>query len=54
MMFAIVGVLASLALILALNWERFNSLGSETVTKMLVTWTGIIVALVLVAKLFGY
>jgi hypothetical protein len=54
MMLGFIGVLASLCLVVALNWDRFNALGAPAVTRMLVAWTGIILALVLIVKLLGY
>ncbi|WP_374388360.1 hypothetical protein [Sandaracinobacter sp.] len=54
MTFAIVSLLATLALILALNWRRLNTLGSAKVAQMLGIWTAIILGLVLILKYLGY
>ena len=35
MSFALISVIASLTLILALNWQRLNALGAPTVTRWL-------------------
>jgi hypothetical protein len=54
MTFALVSLLASLALILALNWRRLNALGPTKVAQMLGIWTAIILGLVLILKYLGY
>ena len=54
MTFAIVSVIASLALILALNWQRLNDLGASTVSRWLAIWTGIIGGLFLLLRWLGY
>jgi hypothetical protein len=54
MTFAIISVLASLGLILALNWERFRSMGWERVGRMVLIWLAIIVGLGVALRLLGY
>lgn len=54
MSFAIVGVLATLLVVLALNWPRFRAMGWSQVGRMLLIWLGIIVGLGLVLRLLGY
>lgn len=54
MSFAIISVLASLALILALNWDRFRTMGWERVGRMLLIWFAIIAGLGVVLRLLGY
>ncbi|MFN7397862.1 MAG: hypothetical protein ACK5SX_02070, partial [Sandaracinobacter sp.] len=51
--FAIISVLASLGLILALNWEHFRAMGWDRVARMLLIWLGIIVGLGVLLRLFG-
>lgn len=53
MTFAIISVLASLGLILALNWEHFRAMGWDRVARMLLIWLGIIVGLGVLLRLFG-
>jgi hypothetical protein len=54
MTFALVSLLATLALILALNWGRFQEIGFGNVIRMLLIWGAIITGLVLVLQLLGY
>jgi hypothetical protein len=54
MSFAIFSLLATLALILALNWRRLNALGAMNVTRMLGIWAAVILALVLILNYLGY
>ncbi len=54
MTFAIISVLASLLLILALNWDRFRAMGGQAVGKMVLAWLAIIVGLGLLLRLLGY
>lgn len=54
MTFAFISVLASLALVLALNWQRFSAMGWGRVLKMLLIWLAIIVGLGVLLRLLGY
>jgi hypothetical protein len=54
MTFALVSLLATLTLILALNWNGFARMGWGNVVRMLLIWGAIITALVLVLRLFGF
>jgi hypothetical protein len=54
MTFALVSVLATLIVVLTLNWNRFAALGWGNVARMLLIWGAIITALVLVLRLLGY
>ncbi|WP_199553723.1 hypothetical protein [Sandaracinobacteroides hominis] len=54
MTFALVSVLASLALILALNWNRFQQMGSGQILRMVLIWGVVIAALFLILRLFGF
>ena len=54
MTFAIVSLIATLALILALNWQRLNALGAAKVTQWLAIWTAIIGGVFLLVRLLGY
>lgn len=54
MTFGLVGVLATLALVLALNWNRFKQMGSGQIIRMVLIWGVIIAALFLVLRFFGY
>lgn len=54
MTFAFISVAASLALLLALNWQRFRAMGWQSVTKMLLVWAAIILALGLGLRLLGF
>lgn len=54
MTFAFVSVLASLILLVALNWQRLNALGPARVAQMLGIWTAIIIGLVLLVKFLGF
>ncbi|MGL6044323.1 MAG: hypothetical protein ACRC1J_10395 [Sandaracinobacteroides sp.] len=54
MTFALVSVLASLCLVLALNWKRFEAIGWGNVIRMILIWGAIITGLVLVMRLLGY
>ena len=54
MSFALVSVITSLALILALNWQRLNALGAPTVTRWLAIWTAIIGGVFLLVRWLGY
>jgi hypothetical protein len=53
MTFAIISVLASLGLILALNMDRFRALGWARVGRMILAWLAIIIGLGIVLRLFG-
>ncbi len=52
--FGIVAVLASLVLLLVLNWGRFQEMGSARVLRLAIIWAVILTAGVLVLKLLGY
>ena len=54
MSLAIIGVLATLLLVLALNWSRFRAMGWERVARMLLIWFGIIAGLGVALRLLGY
>lgn len=54
MTMALISVLATLALVLALNWSRFREMGSGTVIRMALIWAVIIVALFLLVRLLGF
>jgi hypothetical protein len=54
MTFAVISVLASLGLILALNWQRFRTMGWDRVTRMLLIWLAIIVGLGFTLRLLGF
>jgi hypothetical protein len=54
MTFAFISVLASLALILALNWQRFRAMGWDRVLRMMLIWLAIIVGLGVALRLLGY
>jgi hypothetical protein len=54
MSFAVISVLASLALILVLNRDRFREMGWTRVARMLLIWFAIIAGLGAVLRLFGY
>ncbi|MCG2840055.1 hypothetical protein L6Q21_03530 [Sandaracinobacter sp. RS1-74] len=54
MTMALISVLASLALVLALNWNRFQAMGSGTLLRMALIWAVILVALFLVVRLLGF
>jgi hypothetical protein len=54
MTFAVISVLASLALLLALNWNRFKEMGGQAVGRMLLIWLAIIVGLGLLLRFAGF
>lgn len=54
MTFAIISVMATLGLVLALNWDRFRSMGWDRVGRMLLIWLAIIVGLGVALRLLGY
>jgi hypothetical protein len=54
MTFAIISVLASLGLILALNWQRVQEMGWNRVGRMVLIWLAIIVGMGVVLRLLGY
>jgi hypothetical protein len=54
MTFAIISVLASLGLVLALNWQRFQAMGWGWVVRMLLIWLAIIVGLGALLRLLGF
>lgn len=54
MMLAIVTVLGSLLLVLALNWRQLNALGSTRVAQMLGLWALILLGLFLLLRFLGY
>lgn len=54
MTFALVSVLATLALVLALNWSRFRQLGSGQILRMVLIWGVLIAALFLILRQLGY
>lgn len=53
MTLAIISVAASLALVLVLNWKRFNALGATAVTRMLFAWTAVILGLAVLVRFLG-
>lgn len=53
MTFGLVALLASLTLILVLNWERFQQMGAGRVIRLLLIWGAIITGLVLLVRLLG-
>jgi hypothetical protein len=54
MTFAVLSVLATLIMVLALNRERFRAMGSQTVAKMLLIWAAIIIGLGVTLRLLGF
>jgi hypothetical protein len=54
MTMALISVLATLALVLALNWNRFREMGSGTIIRMALIWAVIFVALFLGVRLLGF
>ncbi len=54
MTMALITVLATLALVLSLNWNRFREMGSGNVLRMALIWAVIIVALFLAVRLLGF
>lgn len=54
MTFVIISVLASLFLLLALNWQRFQAMGWPRVTRMLLIWAAIILGLGVALRLLGF
>lgn len=54
MTMALISVLATLALVLALNWNRFQALGSGAILRMALIWAVIFVALFLAVRLLGF
>lgn len=54
MTLALISLLATLALLLALNWARFAEMGWGKVVRMLLIWGVIITAMVLALRLFGF
>ncbi len=53
MIFGLVSLVAALVLIIALNWSRFQEMGSGQVLRLALIWAAIITAMVLVLRLFG-
>jgi hypothetical protein len=54
MILAFLSVLATLVVLLALNWDRMRALGWERVTRMLLIWFAIIAGLGILLRLLGY
>ncbi len=54
MTFALVSVAATLALVLALNWGRFQAMGSGQIIRLVLIWGVIIAALFLLLRFLGY
>lgn len=54
MTFALVSLLATLALILALNWRRFREMETGAIVRIALIWAVIIVALFLIVRLLGF
>jgi len=54
MIFGLVSVIATLVLILALNWSRFQEMGSGNVIRMVLIWGAIIAGMVLALRLLGF
>lgn len=54
MSFAIVSVLATLLVLLALNWQRLREMGWSQAARMLLIWLAIIAGLGAVLRLLGY
>jgi hypothetical protein len=54
MSFAIISVLASLGLILALNMDRFRELGWARVGRMILIWLAIIISFGVGLRLLGF
>lgn len=53
MTFALISVLAALALLLALNWNQFKGMGAARVLRLVIIWGVIIAGLTLAVKLLG-
>jgi hypothetical protein len=54
MTFALISTLATLSLLLALNWNNFQRMGWGNVARMLLIWGVIITGLALALRLFGF
>ena len=54
MTMALISVLATLAIVLALNWQRFQAMGSGAVLRMVLIWAVVFVALFLAVRLLGF
>jgi hypothetical protein len=54
MIFGLVSVIATLVLILALNWGRFQAMGTGNVIRLAFIWAAIITGMVLALRLLGF
>lgn len=54
MIFGLVSLIATLVLILALNWRRFQEMGSGNVVRLSLIWAAIITGMVLALRLLGF
>lgn len=54
MSFAVISVLATLTLVLALNWSRLREMGWELAGRMLLVWLGILAGLGVILRLLGF
>jgi|LakMenEpi03Aug12_release.lakeMendotaPanAssembly.Ray.scaffolds.fasta_scaffold5496722_1 hypothetical protein len=54
MILGFISVLATLVLLMALNWQSLRAMGWERVTRMLLIWLGIIAGLGVLLRLLGF
>lgn len=52
--FAVVSVVATLVVVLALNWRRLSVIGAAGLIRLALIWAAIILGLMLVVQLFGF
>lgn len=53
MTFGLVSLIATLVLILALNWSRFQEMGSGNIIRLSLIWAAIMAGMVLALRLLG-
>jgi len=53
MIFGLVSLIATLVLVLALNWNRFTEMGAGNVVRLALIWGAIIAGMALLLRLLG-
>lgn len=53
-LFGLVGILATLIVVLTLNWNRFRAMDPAALVRMVVIWTVVIAALFVLLRILGY
>lgn len=53
-MFGLIGILATLIVVLTLNWNRFRAMDPAALVRMVIIWTVVIATLFVLLRVLGH